>query len=292
MQTAQGFGQMAAALSWPIDNLSYAATWRASVERVMGLHEQLERLNAELSGEVTAGGIVIEMAVERVLSFHDLQVATPTGDILIDRFSARIAAGEHVVIDGDQTAANRLFKVVAGLWPWGQGRVELPVSAAMFFLPGRPYLPVGTLRAALAYPAGVDAFASKLLDEALERVGLAHLLGRLDQVEAWEQELSAAELQKLGFARVLLHRPDWIFLQEATDTMSADDEAAMMRILCEDFAEATIIGIGFRHEPDWPHPRRLVLERKGGAAATLTDFRGVDVPRGRRKEIPQRPRSR
>ncbi len=292
MQTAQGFGQMAAALSWPIDNLSYAATWRASVERVMGLHEQLERLNAELAGEVTAGDIVIEMAAERVLSFHDLQVATPTGDILIDRFSTRIAAGERVVIDGDQTAANRLFKVVAGLWPWGQGRVELPVGAAMFFLPGRPYLPVGTLRAALTYPAGADAFAPRLVDEALERVGLAHLLRRLDQVEAWEQELSAAELQKLGFARVLLHRPDWIFLQEATDTMSADDETAMMRILCEDFAEATIIGIGFRHEPDWPHLRRLVLERKGGAAATLTDFRGVEAPRRRRKEKPQHPRSR
>ena len=258
----------------------------------MGLHEQLERLNAELAGEVTAGGIVIEMAAERALSFHDLQVATPTGDILIDCFSTRIAAGEHVVIDGDQTAANHLFKVVAGLWPWGEGRVELPVSAAMFFLPERPYLPVGTLRAALAYPAGVDAFGPRLVGEALERVGLAHLLGRLDQVEAWEQELSAAELQKLGFARVLLHRPDWIFLQEATDTMSADDETAMMRILCEDFAEATIIGIGFRHEPDWPHLRRLVLERKGGAAATLIDFRGVEVPRGRRKEKPQHPRSR
>lgn len=279
MQTAQAFQQMEAALSWPVDNLSTLAEWRASVERVLGLHEALQTLESEMA---QPGGRRIQVGSGdgQVLAFRDLTVSTPLDEVVISGFSSEFALGEHVLISGDPGAAIRLFKVVAGLWPWGSGQVDLPNDdsgkSAIFFMPQRPYLPIGRLRSAVSYPAGPAAFGDGVLHAALERVGLEHLIPRLDATDSWEKVLTIAEQQRLGFARLLLHRPSWIFIQEATDALDPVGEADFMQMLQEEFSEATVLTVGHHSGLDAYHQRKLVLVRSSDGLVLITDRRRAD----------------
>ncbi|MFI5021561.1 MAG: ABC transporter ATP-binding protein/permease [Alphaproteobacteria bacterium] len=261
MQTAQAFQQMIAALSWPVDNLSKLADWRASVERVLGLHEGVERL-AEKTPSLEHEMIGVSAGSARALMLRALSVADPDGKPILTAFDAEIAPGERVLISGDPGAADKIFKAVAGLWPWGRGTVELPRNADIFFLPQKPYLPIGSLRHAIAYPTAPEPHGEEEFRAALERVGLGHLIPRLDDVGSWDQLLGMAEQQRLGFARLLLHRPSWIFIQEATDALDPESESDMMRLLQKEFPEATVITIGFHAGLEAYHRRKIVLERR------------------------------
>ena len=260
MQTAQAFQQLSSALSWPVDNMQRVAEWRASVERVLTLHEALRELKEDTS-RPDAHAIVVQKSTMPSLCFHDLTIANADGQVVIDGFSAEIAAGEHVLIDGDPGAAVKLFKVVAGLWPWGKGTVGLPCDATVFFMPQRPYLPIGSLRSVLAYPSAKECFSDEALQSALQRAGLGHLGERLGEHDAWEQLLTAGEQQCLGFARLLLHRPRWVFLQEATDALDPEGERAMMQLLLTEFPTATIMTVGFHADLEQFHQRKLTLSR-------------------------------
>ena len=264
MQTAQAFQQMIAALSWPIDNLSKLADWRASVERVLGLSEGIDRLATNVS--LAKGAMIEVISGDRpVLSFDDVSIATPDGNPVLSGLKADIAAGEHVLISGEPAAADKIFKVAAGLWPWGKGRVVLPKDHAIFFMPQRPYLPVGSLRNAIGYLAAAATLDNARLRAAVERVGLAHLISRLDEIETWEQVLTMGEQQRLGFARLMLHRPNWIFLQEATDALDPKGEDDMMQLLQEEFSQVSVITIGHHAGLERYHRRKFVLLRSNGS---------------------------
>jgi len=210
MQIAQAFLQMVSALSWPIDNLTKAADWRASGERVLGLQAALDSFERTSDA---ATMITIATAGEPALAFRDLSLADPDGTVKITGIDLSVQPGDHVLVSGDPEAAGRLFKAVAGLWPWGSGAIDLPADDHVFFMPQRLYFPGGTLADAIFYPAIKEAPEPASARAALERVGLAHLASRLDQVEVWDQALGANEQQRLGFARLLLHRPRWIFIK-------------------------------------------------------------------------------
>jgi putative ATP-binding cassette transporter len=258
MQTAQAFQQLSQALSWPVDNMQRVAEWRASVERVLALHEALCTLKEDTS-RPDAHTIVVQKSTFPTLCFHDLTIANADGSVVLDGFSAEIVPGEHVLIGGDPGAAVKLFKVVAGLWPWGKGTVGLPCDSTLFFMPQRPYMPIGSLRGVLAYPSATECFADEALATALDRVGLGHLGERLEQSDAWEQILSAGEQQRLGFARLLLHRPKWVFLQEATDAVDPEGERKLMQLLIDEFPTATIMTVGFHADLEPYHQRKLTL---------------------------------
>ncbi|WP_353860866.1 ABC transporter ATP-binding protein/permease [Azospirillum formosense] len=266
MQTAQAFQQTVGALSWPIDNLARAAEWKASVERVLGLHEALQRLDREIGGEGTE-----RITVERSegggseggdgLSFRGLSIAEPDGRRVVEPFDLEIRPGERVLIVGDPAAAVRLFRAVARVWPWGGGSVVLPALSRVFFMAERPYLPHDTLRAALSYPRAAETVGDADAAAALERVGLGHLRPRLDEPDSWDEVLAVPEQQLLGFARLLIHRPDWIFLDDSTDSLDPRTEEAMLRLIDAEFPDATLITIGSHPGLERHHRRKLVLDR-------------------------------
>ena len=136
--------------------------------------------------------------------------------------------------------------MVARLWPWGHGRVGLPVGGSIFFMPHHPYLPIGPLRSAVVFPQVPNPQEDEALKAALVRVGLDDFTARLDDVEDWEQTLSAGEQQRLGFARLLLHKPDWIFIQEATDGLDRETERRMMEMVFATYPRAAVITISHR----------------------------------------------
>jgi putative ATP-binding cassette transporter len=257
MQSAQAFQQMVGALAWPIDNLPRLAEWRASAERVLGLHQALGRLSEAVVGP-PGSQIVLAPGERPEIAFRDVAITRPGGEPLVDRLSTEIRPGERVLVAGDPDTGSTLLKVVAGLWPWGRGRVEIPEGLAMFFLPRRPYLPVGSLRAALTYPQEAGRVAGAAIEGALRRVGLDHLVSRLDECQRWDEALSSGEKQRLGFARLLLSQPRWIFIQEATEDLDPETEAAMMQLLQEEFPAAAVVTVGRRGGLEAFHPRRLL----------------------------------
>lgn len=265
MQTAQAFQQTVAALSWPIDNLPRAAEWKASVERVLGLQDALARLDAEIDGNGTERVVVDRSDNAHSLAFHNLTITEPNGEVVIEPFDAEILPGDRVLIFGDPGAAVRLFRAVARVWPWGKGRIVLPAHTRVFFMSERPYLPHGSLRNALSYPHGHEIVEDDTVRAALQRVGLGNLASRLDEVAPWDEALAVSEQQRLGFARLLIRRPDWIFMEDATDALDPVGEEQMLRLLDEEFPKATVLTIGSHSSLEAHHQRKIVLERTNGS---------------------------
>jgi putative ATP-binding cassette transporter len=271
MQTSQAFQQTVSALSWPIDNLPRVAEWKASVERVLGLNDALTQLDRETAGEGGQRILVERLDTGASLTFHNLTISDPNGKTVIEPFDLDIQPGERVLIVGDAGAVIRLFRSVARVWPWGQGRISLPAHTRVFFMAHRPYIPRGSLRDALSYPAEGTTVKDGEASEALLRVGLGFLIPRLDDSEAWDEVLAASEKQRLGFARLLLRKPDWIFVEDAMDALDQAGEDLMLSILDNEFREATLLTIGSHESLEEHHTRKLVFERTNGSVTLRED---------------------
>jgi len=239
MQMAQAFSQVTAALSFPVDNLSNIAQWQASVERVMALQDALGSLQEKLGDnriEVRHEGASLHFDGVRVME-HD---AVP----LMRELTAEIGSAEHVAIEGEPQLCRKLVLAVAGLWPWGTGRITLPAGANVFIASDRPYLPVGALGEAVCYPLTLGVCVPDDINSALRRVGLGEWAGHLAVIDNWERALSAAQQQRLSFARMLLHRPDWIFLAEATNALDAAGQREIAELLVAEFPSAAVVTVG------------------------------------------------
>jgi putative ATP-binding cassette transporter len=169
-----------------------------------------------------------------------------------------------------------LFRVLAGLWPFATGRIQLPAGATTLFLPQRAYMPIGTLRDAVWFPAKPPPGSDDETRASLAAVNLPAFTERLDEAAHWSQVLSPGEQQRLSIARALLNKPDWLFLDEATSAMDEDQETALYHRLHETLPETTVISIGHRHSLLAHHPRQIRLERAPGHVGHLVE--GLAVP--------------
>lgn len=193
------------------------------------------------------------------MRFIDLSICNSKDEVIVAGINAEINRGEHVLITGDTAIGGKLFKAIAGLWPWGSGCIELPDGEPMFFMPPRPYLRAGRLRSAINYPAAGDAFSQAELEQALSLAGLPDLISQLDQSDTWEKVLSREQQQRLGMVRLLLYKPKWILVQEAFDSLTPEGEVGMLRLICQQLPEAGVLTITNQPTAEAFHPRRLLL---------------------------------
>ena len=267
MQVGSAFSEVTKALTWFMTNYPRVADWVTHVDRVVELEDSL-RDAARLGGDSAAS--VEEGAAadgSEALRLAGLGVAAPCGTPLVRRADAVVRPGERVLIQGESgTGKSTLFRAIAGAWPWASGSIRMPGRDAAMFMPQRPYLPLGTLGAALSYPAAPGAFTDAEMEAALARCGLPRLAGRLGEEARWDRTLSLGEQQRLAFARVLLHRPRWIFLDEATAALDEANQDAMMRLLQEELPASAVVSIGHRPGLDRYHDRVLTLQAAPGGA--------------------------
>lgn len=257
MQSAQAFQQTAGALSWPVDNMAKVAEWRASVERVLGLVNGLGRLEQEIT-RYDPHRIHLKKSDQNVLRFCDLSIIRLDGVVCVLPISDEIRPGDRVLVTGNAFTGSKLFKAIVGLWPWGEGEIELP-GDPVFFMPPRPYLPAGTLRAAICYPSTQIEYSEAALDEALVLVGLEELQEQLERIDNWASALSREQQQRLGVVRLLLQRPKWILLQEAMDSLDSSCEMKMLNLIAQKLPDAAILTISNEPMAEAFHQRRIVL---------------------------------
>ena len=258
MQSAQAFQQLVSALSWPVDNMGKVAEWRASVERVLGLSKALEELEREIA-KPDPHRIRLLKNTGAVLRFRDLCISRLDGIVCVSSLNEEIHAGEWVLIDGNVFTGNKLFKAIAGLWPWGEGSIELPDDELMFFMPPRPYLPTDTLRISVCYPSHPAAFELTALETAFELAGVKELLGQLDDTGDWEKNLEREQQQRLGMVRLLLHKPKWILIQEAFASLDPEAELEMMRLIRKKLPDSTVMTISRQPAIKALHQRTIMI---------------------------------
>ncbi len=263
MQTVGAFSQVQGSMSWFVDSYASLAQWRAIVERLATFHRAIVKARAE-----THGGFTISEASADAVRLHDVTMSLPDGTRLLDGADLTLTAGHSLVITGRTgSGKSTLFRVLAGIWPFGHGSVEIPPKS--FFLPQRPYIPLGTLRHVITYPNAMDAFTPEEIGQALTDAGLPQLVSRLEHDDNWPQRLSGGEQQRVALARALLAKPDWIFLDEATASLDPDAEEELYHILKQRLPNATLVSIAHRPSVAAFHEKRLVFKREAGKTGTL-----------------------
>jgi putative ATP-binding cassette transporter len=269
-QTADAFGQVQGAMSWFVNTYADIASWRATVERLSTFQRAIEAAQAQ-AGE----GVQLAAAADTGYALKDVTLALPGGEELLRDADLSLRAGESVVVTGRSgSGKSTLFRALAGIWPFGHGNVRRPSGHTMF-LPQRPYIPLGTLRHAVCYPAPPDAHGDAEVRDTLAAVGLGGLAGRLDEEESWGQRLSGGEQQRLALARALLARPDWLFLDEATASLDPEAEASLYGLLRERLPDTTIVSIAHRPAVAGFHARHLVFQRGPQGPGQLVEQAGA-----------------
>jgi putative ATP-binding cassette transporter len=260
MQISNAFWQVNEALSWFINNYTVFANWRAAADRLTEFGDEIKR---EASAEVV--GACIETAACDTIDLEEVSVALPTGTLLLAPVTLSLRPHEAVLLRGPSGCGkSTLFRVLAGLWPYAAGRIRLPAGVSTLFLPQRPYMPIGTLREALWFPARPPSDGDAEAHAALAAVHLSELGERLDEEAHWTHVLSPGEQQRVAIARALLNNPDWLFLDEVTSALEEDQEETLYRRLAGSLKRTTIISIGHRRSLEAYHQRVITVESKSG----------------------------
>jgi putative ATP-binding cassette transporter len=265
MQTASAFDSVQRALSFFASSTVYRqlAEWRAVIDRLSGFQRAVEAARA-----AAVSPPVIEVAASEgaAITLDELAIRLPNGAPLVTANDIMVTAAERVLVTGPSgSGKSTLFRAIAGIWPLGSGRVRVPRGKKLMMLPQRPYFPIATLAAAVAYPAEADMFGRDSIAEAVRAVGLPALVERLDEEAHWNRMLSPGEQQRLAIARALLQAPDFLFLDEATASLDERSEAALYQLLQQRLPGTTLVSIGHRSTLTDYHSRRLTLEREGSS---------------------------
>lgn len=259
MMAAGAFNQVQSSLRWFVDNFSTIADWRATLLRVASFR------HAAIATEVLHHGenrIAFIEGKPGTLGLENIEIVSSGGSTKLREGNVEIKAGEHVLILGEPSSGKTLlFYALAGLWPWGSGRIAWPKGERVLHLPRIPYLPPGTLREVLAYPAKVENFDDKSFTDALVRLGLERLTPMLDSIKPWYRELSADEQQVVAFSRTLLQKPAWVLVDEALELVYEETRRRVIDVLGHDLDRAGVVYIGRGEAHDHFYSRILHIVR-------------------------------
>jgi vitamin B12/bleomycin/antimicrobial peptide transport system ATP-binding/permease protein len=260
-QAADGFKNVADALTFFINYYTELAGFKSVVDRLSSFDEAIE--NAHRLDEAGPQHLPAPASAARI-DLQNVDVALPDGRHAVSAPALTLAAGENVLLSGPSGAGkSTLFRAIGGIWPYGGGSIRIPEGARVMVVPQKPYIPIASLREAVAYPSEPGAYGDDAIRKALDDVRLSRLASQLDRGDVWSQRLSGGEQQRVALARALLMRPDWLFLDESTSALDEKLEAEMYAMLANRLPATTIISIGHRSTLDALHYRRLNMTPEG-----------------------------
>ncbi|WOJ90187.1 ABC transporter ATP-binding protein/permease [Methylocapsa polymorpha] len=256
-QTARAFSTVDSALTFFITYYVSLADFKAVLDRLISF-------DASIEGARTAGGLAQPAGrapgEPKQVDIDQLSLRLPDGREIVKAGDLHLATAEPALFTGASgTGKSTLFRAISGIWPFGDGSVTFPADARVMLLPQKPYLPNGSLRAAVTYPAQPDRYDDETIRDALAAAKLPDLVGQLHVEDIWSQRLSGGEQQRLAIARALLAKPDWLFLDEATAAMDEDMEALVYETLFKRLPATTIVSIGHRSSLIPFHKRRFEM---------------------------------
>lgn len=266
IQVAAAFSAVQAALIWFVDNFVRLSEWYASVVRVDEFAQTLEEVDI---GAIMEDEQQIELGESDDDAIHidNLSLSHRNGRVVIDDASIRIAQGEKVLIAGESgTGKSTLIRALAGLWPWGSGRIAFPKNVRYAFVPQKPYLPRGTLKDVLLYPESDAPVTEDVIRAAMERCGLDYMVKRLNADDDWDRVLSGGERQRVAFCRLLIHRPPIIIMDEATAALDEGSQDSLLSLFQKELAGSTLISVGHRPGLEDFHTRKVTLIRRPAGA--------------------------
>ena len=256
MQVASAFGRVQDSLSYFVDMYSSIAQWQAVVMRLtyFGRHmhevsQQAERFHVE------------RFAAADAVKVSNMQINLPDGKPLLEKISFTLQPGHNVLIKGvSGSGKSTLLRAISGIWPFVDGKIFLPERDKLMFIPQKPYLPLGTLRAALNYPGNKPIDDSELI-YLMDLCQIGYLKDKLDLEADWSHVLSVGEQQRLAFVRAHIQQPQWLFLDEATSALDEDTEATMYSLLQERLQQTTVVSVGHRSTLNKYHELVLRLNK-------------------------------
>ena len=257
MQVASAFGRVQDSLSYFVDMDSSLAQWQAVVMRLtyFGRHMQEVSMDAERFH-------LDRFATSTAVSAEQMQVNLPDGSPLLQNINFTLQPGYNVLIKGvSGSGKSTLLRAIAGIWPFVEGKVNMPKTDELMFIPQKPYIPLGTLREALLYP-GTKPMDDAELKFLMATCQIGYLADKLDIVADWSHVLSVGEQQRLAFVRAHIQQPIWLFLDEATSALDEETEAEMYRLLAERLQGTTVVSVGHRSTLNQFHKLVLRLDKK------------------------------
>jgi putative ATP-binding cassette transporter len=270
-QTASAFGRVDTALTFFVTYYTSLAGFKSVLDRLTLFDAATAR--ARMLGE-RPPKIELQPSTADEVSLDDVTLGLPDGRRIVEHANLTFRAGEPTLLAGPSgSGKSTLFRGISGIWPFGEGHISLPANAHVMLLPQRPYIPIGTLRNAVTYPATPETYSDEEVRDALNAVELPLLARQLDEEDLWPQRLSGGEQQRLAIARALLAKPDWLFLDEATAAVDEKLEAVLYRQLTQRLPNTTIVSIGHRSTLNAFHDRRVEMQ-----AASDGTFEPRDLP--------------
>jgi putative ATP-binding cassette transporter len=272
-QTGDAFSSVQSSLSFFINSYVTIAAYKANTNRLASFKRAMTLAEAY---SAASDGLGHGNATGSDVTATGLTLALPDGRTIVTADSLAMTKGASTLVTGPSgSGKSTLFRAIAGIWPFGKGRIDVPAGQSALVLPQRPYIPLGTLRGAVCYPNTTDQFPDAAIREALVAAQLPALVDRLDEVDAWDQRLSGGEQQRLAIARAVLAKPEWLFLDESTAALDEPSEAGIYQMLRETLPNTTIVSIGHRSTLHEHHQRRVDMQSTGDGRFSPRELRAA-----------------
>jgi vitamin B12/bleomycin/antimicrobial peptide transport system ATP-binding/permease protein len=286
MQTVGAFNQLQDSLSFFVQSYKQIAEWCSVVERLAGFELALERVRIRAAAD---GGVRHVDDGTAHVTVEGVDLHLPDGQPLIANVNLSLQRGDTVLLGGASgSGKSTLVRAIAGIRPVGDGEIRRSRDARILFLPQKPYLPIGTLREVVSYPRPIGGLDDATLREALAAVGLPEFARRLNESGHWALQLSPGEQQRIAFARALVQKPEWLFLDEATSAVDEPTEARLYRLVREQLGTTTVFSVGHRATLRAFHSRHLLVRANGKGAASIVEVTAVPESARVNQAIPAR----
>jgi putative ATP-binding cassette transporter len=269
-QTARAFAEVNGSLTIFVNYYSNLAEFKAVLDRLTSFEESLARVEAQPQTPSR------RRVAEQTFDLYDMVVRLPDGRPILSDVNIKLGQNESVLVKGPSgSGKSTLFRAIAGIWPYASGTISIPENASLMVLPQKPYLPIGTLRDAVAYPSEADTYDRAAIEDVLRDVKLEGLIEKLDVEDNWTQRLSGGEQQRVAIARAILAKPDWLLLDEATAAMDIALERAVYETIARRLPFTTIVSNAHRETLDDHHDRHLAMHEIGDGRFAVKESRLV-----------------